>query len=401
MISKKWILMVSACLFASCLVHATGSIGFATDPTDGAVFAFNADDTSTPATLIISSINNPACITTSPDGNTVYFTSNATVGNGGDVYSFPLEGPYVATRLNTGIANPVGIAISSDGLTGFVTDGTNIWTFPTGGSSPHTATELTSVGATIAGPTFIVISGNTAYVGGFGNWAVDSVYSFPISNPASSQTTYNAALAVTGNTYAVNGLAVSNDGNLYFSSNVNSILNASIFQVPLSSIPTSSPNFIIEQIFNGWYGLAVSTDGTMLYAASTGNGIYAMPTNEGVVAMPTLLSGLDLSNAFQLAIAAGTFDPAPSSPSNLTGVQKTNDFGLVYELYNVLYWQASPQGSVVGYNIYRDGKKIASVDASTLTYQDHNRKRGSAYNYSVTSFDASGNESSPINFSIN
>lgn len=307
MISRKWVLMVSACLFAGRLVHA--STGFVTDATDGTVYSFNADDPSTPATLILSGITNPACITSSPDGSTVYFTSNASVGGGGDVYSFPIQGPYVATPLNTGIANPVGIAISSDGSTGFVADGTNIWSFPTGGSSPHTATALTSVGATIPDPTFIAISGNTAYVGGFGSWSVDSVYSFPISNPASSQTTYNAALAVTGNTFAVNGLAVSNDGNLYFSSNVNSIENASVFQVPLSSIPTNAPNFIIQQIFNGWYGLAVSTDGTTLYVASTGNGIYAMPTNQGVVVSPTLLSGLNLSHAFQLVITAYTPDP--------------------------------------------------------------------------------------------
>lgn len=401
MILKKMMLLMSVCLFASCLVHATGSIGFVTDPTDGTVYAFNVDDTSTPATVILSGFTNPSCITTSPDGNTVYFTSNAAIGAGGDVYSFPLVGPFVATRLGTGIVNPIGIAISNDGSAGFVTDGTNIWSFPTGGSPPHTATQLTSVGTAIAGPTFIVVNGATAYVGGFGNFAIDSVYSFPVTNPASSQTTYNAVLDVTGNTYAVNGLVVANDGNLYFSSNVNSVLNASIFQVPLNTIPTNSPNFIIQQIFNGWYGLAVSTDGKTLYAASTGNGLYSMPTNQGVVTMPTLLSGLNLLNAFQIVVATGTFNPAPSSPSDLTGMQKTNDFGLTYELYNVLFWQASSQGSVVGYNIYRDGGKIASVDASTLTYQDHNRKRGSTYNYSVTSFDASGNESSPINISIN
>ena len=47
MILKKMMLLMSVCLFASCLVHATGSIGFVTDPTDGTVYAFNVDDTST------------------------------------------------------------------------------------------------------------------------------------------------------------------------------------------------------------------------------------------------------------------------------------------------------------------------------------------------------------------
>lgn len=94
------------------------------------------------------------------------------------------------------------------------------------------------------------------------------------------------------------------------------------------------------------------------------------------------------------------FPPNLEPPSNLQGKQKKNNFGLSYELYNQLTWTPSPSNEIAGYNIYRDGKKIASVDASINTYQDHNRKKGVPYTYSVTAFDASGSESAPINIVV-
>lgn len=88
-------------------------------------------------------------------------------------------------------------------------------------------------------------------------------------------------------------------------------------------------------------------------------------------------------------------------PSNLQGKQKKNDFGFKYELYNQLTWIPSASPEVLGYFIYRDGKKIAKVDASTFIYQDHNRKKGISYTYAITAFNAEGNESLPISIGMN
>jgi len=84
------------------------------------------------------------------------------------------------------------------------------------------------------------------------------------------------------------------------------------------------------------------------------------------------------------------------SPSNLQGTQKKNNFGFEYELYNQLTWTRSPSPKVAGYVIYRDGKKIATVGASTRLYQDHNRPRGIFSVYSVVAFDGDGNMSLPV-----
>lgn len=87
-------------------------------------------------------------------------------------------------------------------------------------------------------------------------------------------------------------------------------------------------------------------------------------------------------------------------PSNLQGRQRKNDFGLQYELYNQLTWTPSPSPNVAGYNIYRNGKKIAQVNAFTHTYKDHNREKGVSYQYAVTAVNSLGSESSPINIVI-
>lgn len=94
------------------------------------------------------------------------------------------------------------------------------------------------------------------------------------------------------------------------------------------------------------------------------------------------------------------FPPPIVPPASAMGRQKKNDFGLQYEIFNLLTWTASPSPDVAGYFVYRDGAKIATVSASTLSYADHNRRKGVTYTYAVTAFDGSGTESAPINIVI-
>ena len=103
------------------------------------------------------------------------------------------------------------------------------------------------------------------------------------------------------------------------------------------------------------------------------------------------LSYLPLGNPTFVQFDFLGFPPSPSTlepPSNLQGKQKKNDFGFEYELYNQLTWTPSPSPEIIGYFIYRDGKKIATVDASTYTYKDHDRKKGVSYSYAITAFDS-------------
>lgn len=105
------------------------------------------------------------------------------------------------------------------------------------------------------------------------------------------------------------------------------------------------------------------------------------------------------NNVVILQQAAVSFVEGPEPPSRLTGKQKKNDFGVAFELFNLLQWKASPTPGIEGYSIYRNSIKIATVGASTFKYEDHNRKKGVSTLYSVTSFIGS-NESAPINVII-
>ena len=73
---------------------------------------------------------------------------------------------------------------------------------------------------------------------------------------------------------------------------------------------------------------------------------------------------------------------------------------MIFERFNLLSWQQSLSAGVVGYFIYRDGIKIASVNANTFQYADQNRKEGIATIYSVSAFDASGSESPSVSTTV-
>lgn len=113
-----------------------------------------------------------------------------------------------------------------------------------------------------------------------------------------------------------------------------------------------------------------------------------------------LLSYLPIGNPTFVQFNFLGYPPLLEPPSNFQGKQKKNDFGFEYELYNELTWTPSPSTEVIGYFIYRNGNKIATVDASTYTYQDHRRKKGASYTYAITAFDSDNSESSPVNIVI-
>ncbi|MCD6370992.1 MAG: fibronectin type III domain-containing protein, partial [Thermoplasmata archaeon] len=61
--------------------------------------------------------------------------------------------------------------------------------------------------------------------------------------------------------------------------------------------------------------------------------------------------------------------------------------------YVVLSWNAPKSNGgtkVTAYNIYRDGSKIATVDASSLTYRDENMDMQTEHTYYVTALNAVG-----------
>lgn len=363
------------------------NIAFITDVSNNIVYSFDPDHTSTPAVSRINSIEAPDCIAFSPDGQTVYFTSFRLAENGGDVYSFPAQGPYVPVALGIGVNYPVGVAISSDGSTGYVlTDnGTRgIFSFSTGGSN-HVATRLTATDTVIIAPMLVVVHGDTLYVGQFES--TPGIFSATVSGSS-----YTATRLQTTDSQ-VSGIAVSNDGYLYFA-----VIGGGglVYRVPLSS-PTDTPTLVMEGIHGYLDGIAVSRDSKTLFATALNYGVYSVPTDQGFPQTASLLSELDVPSAWALAIIQGA---SIQSPTNLVGFQKTNNFGIASENFNVLQWDPSPSDGVTGYFVYRNSVKIATLSATTLQYHDHNRPEAASTSYSVTAFNHTNQESTAVDVDV-
>jgi chitodextrinase len=88
---------------------------------------------------------------------------------------------------------------------------------------------------------------------------------------------------------------------------------------------------------------------------------------------------------------AGNDLAAPSTPTNLTG----NAFS---KTQVDLAWGASTDNvGVAGYTVYRNGSKLATVGAGTLSYRDETAVPATDYTYTVDAFDAAGNHSPQSN----
>ncbi len=92
-----------------------------------------------------------------------------------------------------------------------------------------------------------------------------------------------------------------------------------------------------------------------------------------------------------------SFQTSPSTPGGFTGVQKTNQFLLQAERYNILSWQANQDAS--GYYLYRNNILIATLEGNILSFIDHNQTKQSV-TYSLIAFNSFGN-SPPAVITVN
>jgi PKD repeat protein len=87
------------------------------------------------------------------------------------------------------------------------------------------------------------------------------------------------------------------------------------------------------------------------------------------------------------------------APTNGSGQKITNRFPFEVEWYNQLNWSSTINSSAIGYNIRRNGTLIARAYPNTQ-YKDHNRPQKKTDVYTVTSVNASGNESTPLTITV-
>jgi len=141
-------------------------------------------------------------------------------------------------------------------------------------------------------------------------------------------------------------------------------------------------------------GFGINPAGTRLYVGEVNGMMTATQVVVLDAAALTVVPGSPLTSGIFGPISFA-FSLPISPPSNLRGAQKKNDFALFYETFNLLTWDVG-EGIAGGYYVYRDGVKIATLGASSLSYADHDRPKGAATLYSVSAFDATGFETSSI-----
>jgi hypothetical protein len=132
-------------------------------------------------------------------------------------------------------------------------------------------------------------------------------------------------------------------------------------------LPTSTGNFD--------YAYRWSGDGGLTWFLADING----PQRDGT-----------LDNPGSLTVNASSDITSPSAPTlSLAGVDASSVD---------LSWTASSDGvAMAGYEIYRDGSLIDSVDDTVTTYSDENVTTGESYAYTVKAFDTSFNRSDASN----
>jgi sugar lactone lactonase YvrE len=337
---------------------------------------------------ITTDINGPLGIVLSPDRTILYVANN----NVSMITAYAIAtGMEIGTPfpIMTDINGPYGLAISPDGSTLYVANN---------GSSFVTAYNTTTGMQIISFPFPISSSAPSGLA-----LSPDGTTLYVPSSSNSTITAYNTSTGSQPFTpisqQSPGGITVSPDGSVvYATSSSNNTITA---YNTTTGMPIGAP-FPIS-VASEPIGICLSTDGSIIYVGIAG-------TNPQQIAAYDTANGMEIIVNFPITDSIN--DPtrlisfiasSPSSlepPTNLSGKQKTNDFGLEYELFNRLTWTASTSSGVTGYFVYRNGIKIATLNASTLSYEDHKRQKGVTTSYSVTAFNGTGAESSPINTTI-
>lgn len=372
------------------------------------------DTNSNTIVATIPGFNVPTGVAVTPNGAYAYV-----VNSGADNVL------VIDTTSNTIVATIPSI-VTLAGLIAITPDGAHAYVTTSQASSPNVYVIETSSNTASALPGFHSPSGIAITPDGAHVYVTNKESPFPISVLRTSDNTLETTIPIT-----VNVLAITPDGKyLYATDSDNGIVyviatssNSVIATVPgftalmtpgfiaippegthayianvdgdTVSVVSTSSNTIVDTIpgFQEPVGMAVSSDGKYIYVANHDNqtvAIIEISSNSVIATIPGFTNG---------AYFVATTPSTAGSPQHLTGQQQKNDFGLEYELFNLLQWEPTP-GPIDGYFIYRDGNRIASVPSSTIFYKDHNRKKGVSYAYSVTAFTEGGGESSPIRVTV-
>ncbi len=179
------------------------------------------------------------------------------------------------------------------------------------------------------------------------------------------------------------GIAITPNGQFAYVANSTSVsvINTSTNTVIATVLAPLRPNEI-----------AITSDSQFAYVTISIDEVLVIDTATNMI-IATINAG---DHPFGIAIT-----PTPLPPKNLKGRQKKNDFGVSYELFNKLSWEANTSGAIIaGYIVFRNGVKIATLSPFALEFEDHDIKKHASNTYSIISFDAGGIQSTAATVTI-
>ena len=375
----------------------------------------------------------PFGVAVSPDGSLVCVTdqmTNLVYFVDGLTYAVIAEVPDAA------FANLLLVTFTPDMSKVIVTDDMAAGkVFIIDAMAPYTVTQVPAVVPAFANPTGVIaINNSTAYVadrGSFTVYVIDiptAMVTGTVSGiPALSQTLYlglssDATFAFLTDFMSAGAYKLDTALNAVSATVTNALLPAFVWTTGIAVIPDNTFAYMADFMsnavykidttssavttaitdggFSGLRGLAATADGTAVYVCSYTNGkVFSVNTTTNAVTEVTVGAFTAFVNPTIVAASPVSTSSSLLPPRNLGSSHSRDNFGLIYNLRNLLTWEASLSTAVAGYNIYRNNVKIASVGSSTLEYLDNNAPKGNVQ-YAVTAFNAAGTESPPIAIQI-
>ena len=176
---------------------------------------------------------------------------------------------HVSTTLSSlrDQTDPAGVVVSPDGQTVYVgLFGTNIIAFPSSATASTTGTLIPGVGNSWHSGLAMDPAGGTLYVG---NDALGTVSVIPING--TTLTGEITTLTVASNNPNLGGVVISADGKTAFISNT--VANT------VTAVPVAGVGNLVQTSAAGTFGLALTPDGSALYAPGSYPGGYTSVMN--------------------------------------------------------------------------------------------------------------------------
>lgn len=335
--------------------------------------------------------SDPVLAAFTPSGATALITDYS-MGSMGKVFIVDVATHMVTSEVSPGSFNgPIGV-VALDEMTAYVADQANnqvyIIDIPT---ASITGTVANMMAPPFTQPTDLALSS-------MGDFVVLTDYNGAALYKIATATHTVSNVFMPQPFMNTDAVGLSADSALGFVTDVNNPMSGNVYAVDPLNAMTFGAVMNGFTPFGGMTGVAVLEENPFAYAGSLTGVLYKIGTSAPYNVLLEVATGIGAIGAIR---GFQSSQPATLLPArNLGGSQIMNDFGVVYAYFNSLSWEASLSPTVVGYNIYRNGVKIATVSSTTFQYADSDIPKGSAFEYSVRAFNASGVESAPVSVTV-